>query len=193
MGAGHGVQSVSLAKIGFNVTAVDFNDELLEELEINAKGLNIKIVNSDIKNVNQFAYIEPELIIWCGDTISHLENLDEIKMLIKDVSGILKSGGKILFSFRDCSHELTGDNRFIPVKSDNSRILTCVLEYSKDSVKVTDLLNEKTQNGWVQKVSSYNKVRISPELICKFIEANEIEIQLNKAINRMTYVIAIKV
>ena len=192
LGAGHGLQSVPLAKLGFNVTAVDFNKQLLAELKINARGLNIEILNDDIKKIKQFADKEVELIICCGDTLSHLGNKGEVENLIADISTTLKTGGKALLSFRDYSTELTGDNRFIPVKSDDTRILTCVLDYENEVVRVTDLLNEKTETGWRQKVSSYNKVRISTSEIVKILEANGMKIQLNQVMNRMSTVIAVK-
>jgi len=192
LGAGHGIQSVSLAKLGFKVTSVDFNEQLIEELKQNALGLDIEIVSDDIKNVNQFADKEPELIICCGDTLSHLENKKELADLIANICKTLIVKGKILFSFRDYSTELTGDNRFIPVKSDENKILTCILDYGKETVRVTDLLNEKTETGWIQKVSSYNKIRITTDQIVKLIEGNGMIIQLNKVINRMTNITAFK-
>ena len=192
LGAGHGLQSVPLAKLGFNVTAVDFNEQLLGELTINAKGLTIEILNDDIKRIKQFADKEVELIVCCGDTLSHLDNKGEIENLITDISTTLQAGGKTLLSFRDYSTELTGDNRFIPVKSDDTRILTCVLDYENETVRVTDLLNEKTETGWKQKVSSYNKVRILTNEVVKILEANGMNIQLNQVINRMTTIIAVK-
>jgi 2-polyprenyl-3-methyl-5-hydroxy-6-metoxy-1,4-benzoquinol methylase len=192
LGAGHGLQSVPLAKIGFNVTAIDFNQQLLDELKVNAIRLNIEILNEDIREIKHLKNKEPELIICCGDTISHLDNKKEIEMFIAGIASILKVGGKILLSFRDYTTELTGDSRFIPVKSDETKILTCILDYDKETVRVTDLLNEKTETGWNQKVSSYNKVRISTNEIVKQLEANGLKIQLNKVINRMTNIIATK-
>ncbi|HNK58755.1 MAG TPA: methyltransferase domain-containing protein, partial [Leptospiraceae bacterium] len=45
LGAGHGIQTISLAKLGFHVTAIDFNEQLLQELKKNSEGFDIKIVN----------------------------------------------------------------------------------------------------------------------------------------------------
>ncbi|MBX2956610.1 MAG: methyltransferase domain-containing protein [Cyclobacteriaceae bacterium] len=192
LGAGHGLQSVPLAKLGFHVIAVDFNKHLLDELAINGRGLDIEIRNDDIKKIKQFADKEVELIVCCGDTLSHLDNKREIENLVTDISIVLKMGGKALLSFRDYSTELTGDSRFIPVKSDDTRILTCVLDYESETVSVTDLLNEKTETGWVQKVSSYNKVRVLTNEIVAILEANRMRIQLNQVINGMTTIIAVK-
>ena len=160
LGAGHGLQSIPLAKLGFKVIAVDFNKQLLDELKINGDGLDIEIVDDDIRKINEFADEEVELIVCCGDTLSHLDSKNEVGKLLTSIAAILKAGNKTLLSFRDYSTELTGDSRFIPVKSDDTRILTCVLDYENETVRVTDLLNEKKETGWTQKVSSYNKVRI---------------------------------
>lgn len=192
LGAGHGVQSIPLAKLGFKVTAVDFNKQLLEELKVNAEGLTIEILNDDIQKVEQFKGKGPELIICCGDTLTHLDSKNDIKKFLKDISNTLIKGGKILLSFRDYSNELNGDDRFIPVKSDETRILTCILEYGKETVKVTDLLHEKTESGWKQKVSSYNKVRVSTHGIVRLLELNGMKIRFNQSINRLTTIIAIK-
>lgn len=192
LGAGHGLQSIPLAKLGFNVTAVDFCQQLLDELKINAKRLTIETLNEDIRKIKQFADKEFELIVCCGDTLSHLDNKKKIENLIIDISTILRIGNKTLLSFRDYSKELTGNDRYIQAKSDDTRILTCVLDYDTDTVKVTDLLNEKTVTGWKQKVSSYNKVRISTNEIIKMLESNRMVIQLNQVINGMTTIIAVK-
>lgn len=192
LGAGHGIQSVSLSKLGFSVTAVDFSKLLLEELKVNSAGRHIDILEGDIKNVKQFSDKRPELIICCGDTISHLENKNEIKNFLKDISDTLIKGGKALLSFRDYSLALTGDDRFLQVKSDDSRILTCVLEYEIDYVRVTDLLYEKSDAGWNKKVSSYKKVRIKTAEITEQLESCNLKIQLNNIVKGMTTLLAIK-
>jgi SAM-dependent methyltransferase len=192
LGAGHGLQSIPLAKSGFDVLAVDFSKQLLDELKINAKGLAIEIREDDIRKIKPLADRRAELIVCCGDTLSHLDNKREVEKLLVDISTALKPGGKALLSFRDYSTALTGDARFIPVKSDDTRILTCVLDYDAESVRVTDLLNEKSETGWKQKVSSYNKVRLRTNEIVKIIETSGMEIQFNEVINRMTTIIAVK-
>ena len=163
------------------------------ELKLNSKRLNVKILIDDIKNVKQLSHIKPELIVCCGDTISHLDNTNEINNFISDISETLITGGKLILSFRDYSEELTGDKRFIPVKSDEGRILTCMLEYERESVRVTDLFYEKTESGWIQRISSYNKVRISTDEVIKFLEAAGFKIHFNKILKGMSTIIAAKI
>jgi len=121
-----------------------------------------------------------------------LENKADIEKLIEDCANILSKNGKLILSYRDYSTELNDQQRFIPVKSDKDRILTCILDYESEKVKVTDLLYEKTKNGWNQKVSSYRKVRITPNEIAEMIENNGMKITFNESINRMQTTIAVK-
>lgn len=192
LGAGHGLQSIPLAEVGFEVLAVDFNQQLIDELKVNSKGLTITAKIGDIKNVSDFFTEKPELIVCCGDTISHLDNKIEIHKFIIDISNSLDKNGKLILSFRDYSNNLTDKNRFIPVKSDETKILTCILDYENDFVNVTDLLHEKTSDGWIQKVSSYKKVRLITSEIVELLGQNNLKVEINKIINRLTTIIATK-
>lgn len=176
LGAGNGIQSVALAELGYRVTAIDFNEQLLSELSDKTDNLPIKIINSDIRNLKQFN-IQPELIVCCGDTLTHLESITEVKQLIADALEILCLNGKLILSFRDYSMELKDIQRFIPVKSDASRILTCMLEYFPDKIRVTDLLHEFENGRWIQKVSSYFKIRLSKETVIILMENLGLKIQ----------------
>jgi hypothetical protein len=67
--------------------------------------------------------------------------------------------------------------RFIPVRSDDSRILTCVLEEQGDEfVAVHDLLHERRETGWAMSVSSYRKVRLSAEGVRADCAAADLEV-----------------
>lgn len=192
LGAGHGIQSVSLAKLGYTVKAIDFNQQLLSELIGNTHGFSVTCFNDDIRHVTKYADPKPELIICWGDTLTHLESLDDIRQLLTDCCDSLIEGGKLVLSFRDYSTALSGNQRFIPVKSDDRKILTCCLDYEVDRVRVTDLLQLKTENSWRQKVSSYYKVRISPNCVVKILADCGLSVVFNEVVNRMTIIIATK-
>jgi hypothetical protein len=192
LGAGHGLQAVSLARQGFAVTAIDFTDQLLQALAHNTQGLTVGIVKEDLRQVHRFAHLQPELIICWGDTLTHLDSCDDITTLLQSACSMLGPGGLLMLSFRDYSTPLTGDSRFIPVKSDDTRILTCVLDYEPETVRVTDLLHTKTTEGWQQQVSSYQKVRISPAEVVAALEGNQMAIRLHETIHRMATIIAVK-
>ncbi|HNY11047.1 MAG TPA: methyltransferase domain-containing protein [Candidatus Wallbacteria bacterium] len=165
LGSGHGVQALALESLGFKTTAIDFNERLLDELKRNSIGTKIETAKDDICNILNYREKFPEVITCCGDTISHLPSEEILKTFFFDCNKILINNGKLFLTFRDYSKELTDVRRFIPVKSDDDRILTCVLEYFHDRVRVTDLLYEKIDGAWIQKASSYIKLRIGMEMV----------------------------
>ncbi|WP_196894338.1 class I SAM-dependent methyltransferase [Aureivirga marina] len=189
LGAGNGIQSVALAEIGFDVVAVDFNRKLLGELEENKENLPIKIIQDDIRNLKQFDENSVELISCCGDTISHLESEEELENFIQSCYQILSKNGKLILSFRDYSIPLKNTDRFIPVKSDETKILTCVIDYFEKKILVTDLLHEKINGNWIQKVSSYEKLRLIPENVIELIETIGFSVKIKESLNRMIYLV----
>lgn len=192
LGAGHGIQSYALAEAGFRVWAVDFNRQLLDELKINCKDLDVTAVEQDIRLVMKYEDLSPELILCWGDTLTHLENESDIERFLEYSCDILKAGGKFVLSFRDYSEKRSGDARFIPVKSDDRRILTCFLDYAPTHVTVTDLLHEFNGRSWTQKVSSYNKFRISGDEVCELLENNNMKLLFREESQGMITIIARK-
>jgi 2-polyprenyl-3-methyl-5-hydroxy-6-metoxy-1,4-benzoquinol methylase len=192
LGAGHGLQSVSLAKLGFTVTAIDFNSQLLQELNHNRKELPIRIVQDDLLHFLEKTPVRAELILCMGDTLTHLENAEDVKKCIRLMEDRLMPGGRIVLSFRDLTQELEGTHRFIPVKSDSHRILTCFLEYFPTHVMVHDILHEKSAGQWIQRISAYPKLRLSEEMITKLLEQSQLKIASSEILNRMIYLVASK-
>ena len=78
----------------------------------------------------------------------------------------LARGGVFAATFRDyATSNLEGERRFILVRADADRILTCFLEYGDHQVMVNDLLHEKADGQWRQTISSYPKLRLAPEWV----------------------------
>jgi hypothetical protein len=84
----------------------------------------------------------------------------------------LLKDGLFIATFRDyVSAPLQADQRFILVRGDEQRLLTCFLEYAAQHVTVHDLLYERKDGRWQQRVSSYRKLRLAPEwLISKLTD-----------------------
>ena len=191
LGCGHGLQSIALAKIGFQLIAIDFNTQLLNELRNRKGDLSVEVVEDDLLNFATHAN-SPELIVCMGDTIAHLESYQQLQELLTNCMEQLVEAGKIILSYRDYSTELKGEDRFIPVKADELKILTCVLDFSDDFVSVTDLLHEKVSGNWTQKSSSYQKLRLNPEKVESYLTEAGFTSTQTTIENRMVYTIAQK-
>lgn len=191
LGAGHGLQSVSLAKLGFTVFAVDFNQHLLSELNARAGSLPIRTVLANLKDVPQYA-TETELITCMGDTLTHLDSVETVQTLIGQWFDLLPASGRLALSFRDLTEELFGEQRFIPVRADDGRIHTCFLEYAPGYVRVYDQLLEKQNGEWTQKVSSYRKLRMGADFVKEMLAAAGFRIAAHDVIARMQYMLAEK-
>jgi SAM-dependent methyltransferase len=189
LGCGHGIHSVALASLGFHVQSVDFNRQLLSELQLRRKNYPIQIIEADIIDFLGGFLGKAGVVCCMGDTLTHLRSINEVDDLIKKSFEALDAQGKIILSFRDLkTSELRNENRFIPVKSDDNRILTCFLEFFDDHVMIHDILHERSQHGWDQKVSSYPKIRISIDDLTNLLTKNHFSSITKEEVRGMTYI-----
>lgn len=172
LGAGFGMHSIPLARRGARVTAIDSSVELLRTLTELRGDLPVQVVNDDLLAFQSHIAETPSAILCMGDTISHLPDFASVENLIERASVELLPGGMLVVSFRDYSVPLTGEQRFIPVRSDETRILTCFLEYEPEAVLVHDIIHERTSDGWQTRVSHYRKLRLSPEHLIDSLQSN---------------------
>ncbi|WP_343702254.1 class I SAM-dependent methyltransferase [Chitinophaga sp.] len=191
LGAGHGLQTVSLANLGFSVFAVDFNQHLLSELNARTKGLPVRTILANLANTGQYS-MDAELIVCMGDTLTHLESVEQVTTLIGEWYRMLSPKGKLVLSFRDLTQPLEQEERFVPVRAEDERIHTCFLEYFPGYVSVFDILLEKQQGQWIQKVSSYRKLRLGIEQLKMMLTAAGFTVQDHEVIMRMHYLVAAK-
>src|SRR5208283_386637 len=128
LGAGFGMHSVTLARRGYKVVAIDNYEPLLQQLRTRAGSLTVRTVLADLLRFRE-EVVQPANVILCmGDTLTHLPNVASVESLFSAVAAALAPGGLFAVSFRDYhSTPLQGDGRFILVRADEHRILTCFL------------------------------------------------------------------
>jgi SAM-dependent methyltransferase len=166
LGAGLGLHALPLARRGFKVTAIDSCQVLLDELLSRGGGLPIIVRNADLLDFRSHIEERPALILCMGDTLTHLPTMSAVESLLESIAAALADRGVFATTFRDyATKQLEGDSRFIPVRADEHRILTCFLEYAEEHVTVYDVVNSKEQGRWRQSVSSYPKLRLAPEWV----------------------------
>jgi predicted TPR repeat methyltransferase len=191
LGAGLGLHSVALAKHGFQVTAIDSCRVLLDEFRPRAAGLPINIIEADIATFATRVAQPCDVIICLGDTLTHLPTLGAVTSLLRDAAATLCKGGLFATTFRDyASKTLEGNERFILVKRDENRILTCCLDYGEDRVTVHDVLTQREDEEWVQRVSSYPKLRLAPDWVIAQLKGLGLAARLDTAPSGMVRIVA---
>lgn len=191
LGAGNGLQSIPLAKLGHEVYAFDFNQRLLDSLNERKRNLAITTVLSDLESFHTYQK-EPSLIVCMGDTLTHLDSIAQVSQFLSDCYSKIKPGGSLVLSFRDYGTTLTGEKRFLPVKADENRIHTCVLDYDEEKVLVTDLIHERVNGAWSQRVSAYYKTRLTVDTVVKKLKVLGFLVKRPYQERGMYYIIAEK-
>lgn len=164
VGAGPGPQSLALARLGYRVTALDPSPTLIARLREHAADRRLEVVAAQDGAPLADRHPGPfDLAVCMTDTLVSLPDRQAARRLISDVALRLSPGGRAVWSWRDLTSIPAGEARFLPVRSDAQRILTCFLEdEGPEHVRVYDVLHEREGGGFRQRVSSYLKLRLSP-------------------------------
>jgi predicted TPR repeat methyltransferase len=193
LGAGLGLHARALADRGFSVTAIDSSEVLLDELRSRCAALPIVAINADLMDFPDLVKRQPAVIVCMGDTLTHLGSFAAVEKLLAAVAESLAPGGVFAATFRDyATKALEGNQRFILVRADERRILSCFLEYSHDFVTVHDVLTERRDGEWQQRVSSYPKLRLAPEWVACRLSALGLEIRRGVTQSGMTRIVGVK-
>jgi SAM-dependent methyltransferase len=190
LGCGFGMHAIPLARAGARVLAVDTSAQLLAELARLAGNLEIERVQDDLLSFRAHLKEKAAAVFCMGDTLTHLPEHTNLDFLVQEVAEALAPGGHVVFSFRDYSQPLLEEQRFIPVRSDERRILTCFLEYEEDTVVVHDILHERGGDAWETRVSSYRKLRLSPDRVVGSLETSGFDVRREAQARGMVRVVA---
>ena len=190
LGAGFGMHSIPLARRGARVTAIDTSATLLATLDALRGDLPIRTVNDDLLGFQRHITEAPSAILCMGDTITHLPGIADVEILVERAAASLPPGGLFVVSLRDYSAPLLADQRFIPVRSDDTRFLTCFLEYEPDAVVVHDILHERRADGWQTRLSHYRKLRLPADALVTCLEDNGFDVRREAGMRGMVRVVA---
>lgn len=194
LGCGPGYQTAALCDLGYApVIAIDTSRALLDEMAVTCHDRPVHPVLADLRDFPSLVEAGSAAAIICmGDTLTHLENRADIVTLVQDAYCNLRPGGRLALTFRDYSVELTGTDRFIPVRSDDRRIMTCALLYERDHVVVNDLVHVRSDAGWSFHKSSYRKLRLAPSFVSDALRQAGFSILFDAPVDRMRAIVARK-
>ena len=193
LGAGFGMHAIPLARRGCAVVAVDSCSLLLEELKLQATGLPVKAIMDELLSFRRHMDSGTDAVLCMGDTLTHLPDITSVLQLFALAAESLRPGGTFVATFRDYTSPLTGQARFIPVKSDADRIMTCFLEYAPGTVDVHDIIQERTGSNWQLRVSVYRKLRLAPDWVSAALEEQGLSVRMEPGLAGMVRVVAAKI
>jgi SAM-dependent methyltransferase len=193
LGAGFGMHAVPFARRGCEVIAVDNSARLLDDLRQHAGGLPIRVVEDGLLAFDRHVNAPVDAVLCMGDTLTHLADVAAVEALFAKVAAALGPGGTFVTSFRDYTSALAGTQRFIPVRSDGDRILTCFLEYAPAHVDVHDVLHSRDGDGWRLSVSAYRKLRLAPPAVARALAAVGLSTRLEPGLSGMVRAVATRV
>ena len=192
LGSGPGYQAIALADLGFGpVVAVDTSQALLNELEEHRNNRAIETARADLRDVKRvFEGRSARIIVCMGDTLTHLPDFGSVRALFADAFDLLEAGGLFLLTYRDLSVPLEGLDRFIPIRSDADRIMTCFLEYEPGFVRVHDLIYTRNGDGWSLQKSSYKKLRLPSAGVADQLTEVGFRVVMNEPMGRLQGILA---
>jgi SAM-dependent methyltransferase len=192
LGSGFGMHSIPLAQRGCSVLALDSSSYLLEQLKARAGILPIAAIEDDLLAFPRYLDRPADVILCMGDTLTHLADRDAALRLFTHTAASLRPGGTFIATFRDYTRALVGDERFIPVKNDADRILTCFLDYGAAHVDVHDVLHERNGDTWQLRVSAYRKLRLDPQWVSASLREQGFSVRTESGPAGMIRVVATK-
>jgi SAM-dependent methyltransferase len=181
LGAGFGAHAIALARAGWNVVAIDASATLLAELARSGAGLPIRAVHADLLDFASHLPAPPSLMLCMGDTLTHLATESDVEALLQAVAAALAPGGCFVATFRDHTAAPHGTARFIPVRADAERLLTCFVESTPERVIVHDILHERRGQDWTMRVGAYPKLRLAPAFVRGVLERAGLAVTLRPA------------
>ena len=191
LGAGFGMHSIPLARRGFTVLALDTSAHLLEALRAAAgPSASVRPIEADLLEFSKHLDHPADLILCMGDTLTHLPSEAAARTLFSEAASSLTGGGSFVATFRDYTRLPTGADRFIPVRSDEHRIMTCFLEERADRVQVHDIVHERQGPTWTMSVSSYPKLRLDPGWVAELLESEHLHVRRDQGPRGMVRVVA---
>ncbi len=194
LGAGPGTQSLALAQLGYDVLAIDTSQKLLDELSAQAHSTDLSVRTScaDLRAFREHCASPVAVVVCMGDTLTHLDAEADAEKLFADVHQALEPDGRLVLTYRDLSTPLQGLDRFIPVRSTESTIFTCALEYDDGGVTVNDLVYERKGDAWKLHKSSYRKLVLSFDWVCRQLERNSFSLDFAESERSWVTIVARK-
>lgn len=116
IGCGTGSLSIALARQSACVRAFDFDTEMIAKAEEKRpQALDLQFQQGDMRDIQD--YFTPLLfdaVLCFGNTLVHLDSLDEVDTMIRHAAGRIKTGGKLLLQIVNYDRVLNESVKSLP-------------------------------------------------------------------------------
>ncbi|MDF2987683.1 MAG: methyltransferase family protein [Eubacterium sp.] len=131
---GTGGYSLELCRQGYNVTAVDLDNKMLEQLgeKMKADGSSVEIIQANMLQVDQKLSSKFNLAFCIGNSLVHLENIQQIKEFLSNTKKLLENDGSLVLQIINFDRIILRDIKSLPTIENKDVGLTFERNYNYD-------------------------------------------------------------
>ncbi|HEX2960170.1 MAG TPA: methyltransferase domain-containing protein [Ignavibacteriales bacterium] len=135
LGAGSGLDSVSIALSGLGVTAFDQSEGMLDKARSNASdfGLDVQFVKSNIDKINKKFYNRFDVAFSLGNTLANLSP-EKLPEALRKIRLILNEKGTAVLQVLNYSQILKENNRIINITEMNGEVYVRFYDFLPESL-----------------------------------------------------------
>lgn len=134
---GAGEYSLELAKLGYEVTASDIDQEMINQLASRARGMDfsLKILKADMLGLDSLLEDKFNLVFCIGNSVVHLESLEQIKQFFRKARRMLETDGSLVVQIINFDRILLKEIKALPLIENKDIGLTFERYYHYDKEK----------------------------------------------------------
>ncbi len=182
LAAGTGNQAILLAKKGYDVTAIDSSEQMIAIMKekVQEEQVSLQCIRLDMEKIQELMISAYDSIICIGNSIVHLNSVEEIRQMVTDIFKLLESDGTFIVQIVNYDRILEQNIKELPlIKRDEGITFQRTYEFLDEKIQFSGVLTVE-QNG--KKEQFLNTVELYPlqsfQLVSVLQEAGFSEITL---------------
>ncbi len=171
VGCGTGGLPINLINKFKSISAIDTNKQMLDIAWQNSGKMNIDFKEADMLNIqNIFENQSFDVVVCFGNTLVHLNNIDEITSFFMQAKALLNPGGKLLFQIINYDNVLDNSLSGLPtIENEHVRFVRNYNHKSNGYINFNTILTIKeTGNVLENNVNLYPVRKIQLEKALKY-------------------------
>ena len=166
---GTGSYATALAEDQYQVTAIDLDPKMIEAVKGKARANNLDI-RLKVLNMLDLKTLKAETFdgVFCiGNSLVHLQNLEDIQKALKEVYGLLNKDGKLVIQIVNYDRVLQEDVKELPLIDRPNIPLKFIRKYDL----IDGMIHFKTRLEVNHKETYHNRITLYPLTSQQLVEA----------------------